>query len=70
MDIEGSEFKVITDEFLDYIYPIVDNLFVEVHTYPQYCSHFDQCRSMMKNKFINHGYKTEDKSNDGLFVYK
>lgn len=70
MDIEGSEFEVINDESLEYLYPIVDNWFLEVHTYPQYCSNFNHCREMMSDIFKKHKYKTENKGNDGLFIYK
>lgn len=70
MDIEGSEFEVITDELLDYLYPIVDNWFLEVHTYPQYCDNFNTCRNIMAEIFKKHSYKTEHKGNDGLFIYK
>lgn len=70
MDIEGSEFEVVNDELLQFAYPIIDNWFLEVHTYPQYCYNFNQCREIMISKFNNHGYKTENKGNDGLFIYK
>jgi|694.fasta_scaffold05897_17 FkbM family methyltransferase len=70
MDIEGSEFEVISDELLDYIYPIVDNWFLEVHTYPQYCNNFSACRERIANIFQKHKYITENKGNDGLFIHK
>ena len=70
MDIEGSEFKVITDEFLDYIYPIVDNLFVEVHTYPQYCSDFPSCQQRIVEMFKGNKYKVDIRGMDGMFIYK
>ena len=70
MDIEGSEFEVINDQLLEYLYPIVDNWFLEVHTYPQYCSNFNHCREIMSNTFKRHGYQTENKGNDGLFIHK
>jgi FkbM family methyltransferase len=70
MDIEGSEFEVINDELLEYLYPIVDNWFLEVHTYPQYCNNFNDCREIMSNTFKRHGYQTENKGNDGLFIHK
>lgn len=70
MDIEGSEFEVINDSLLDYLYPIVDHWFLEVHTYPQYCSNFNQCREIMIDIFKRHNYKTENKGNDGLYIHK
>jgi FkbM family methyltransferase len=70
MDIEGSEFEVIDDQLLEYLYPIVDNWFLEVHTYPQYCNNFNSCREIMSTMFKKHGYKTDNKGNDGLFIYK
>lgn len=70
MDIEGSEFEVINDELLDYAFPLIDNWFLEVHTYPQYCNNFDNCRNIMVEMFQRHGYKTDIKGNDGLFIHK
>lgn len=70
MDIEGSEFAIINDELLSFLYPIVDNWFLEVHTYQQYCNTFDECRKNMIDLFSRNNYKTENKGNDGLFIYK
>ena len=70
MDIEGSEFAVINDELLEYLYPIVDHWFLEVHTFTKHCSSFDEGRNIMNTIFRRHGYKTDNKGNDGLFIYK
>ena len=70
MDIEGSEFMVIDDELLEYLYPIVDNWFLEVHAFSPHCNNFDHCRSIMDNIFKRHGYKTQNKGNDGIFIHK
>lgn len=70
MDIEGSEFAIINDETVDYLYPIVDHWFLEVHTYSQYCTNFDSCRRLMSEIFLKHNYKVENKGNDGLYIYK
>lgn len=70
MDIEGSEFEVINHDLLDYLYPIVDNWFLEVHTYPQYCSSYHDCREIMAGIFKKHNYKVDNKGNDGLYIHK
>lgn len=70
MDIEGSEFKVVNDELLEFAYPIIDNWFLEVHPYAPYCNNFNHCRDLMINMFTRHGYKAAHKGNDGLFIHK
>lgn len=70
MDIEASEFEVINDQLLENLYPVVDNWFLEVHPFGPYCNNFDHCRSIMDNIFKKHGYKTENKGSEAIFIYK
>jgi FkbM family methyltransferase len=69
MDIEGAEFNVVSDEFIEYCYPIIDSWFLEVHT-SALCHTFDLCKEKMSNMFKKHNYNVESKSSDGLFIYK
>ena len=70
MDIEGSEFEIINQEFIDYCYPLIDNWFLEIHAYGQYCSNFSVCQERMIDMFKNNKYKVDIKGTDGLFIYK
>lgn len=70
MDIEGSEFEILNDEFINYCYSMVDNWFVEVHAFAHYCSHFSECQEKVINMFKNNKYKVDTKGTDGLFIYK
>ena len=70
MDIEGSEFKVINDELLEFVYPIIDNWFLEVHPFTHYCSNYSQCKQIVIDKFTQHGYQVDHKGHDGLFIHK
>ena len=70
MDIEGSEFKILNDDFINYCYSVVDNWFLEVHAYPQYCSNFTVCQERIIDMFKCNKYKVDIKGTDGLFIYK
>lgn len=70
MDIEGSEFKILNDDFINYCYSVVDNWFLEVHAYPQYCSNFTVCQERIIDMFKYNKYKVDIKGTDGLFIYK
>ena len=70
MDIEGAEFEILNDEFINYCYPIIDNWFLEVHDFKQYCSDFSSCQQKIIDIFKNNKYKVEIKGTDGMFIYK
>ena len=70
MDIEGSEFKILNDEFINYCYPIIDNWFLEVHAHGQYCSNFYACQQLAIGMFKGSGYKVDTRGTDGMFIYK
>lgn len=70
MDIEGSEFKILNHDFIEYCYSLIDNWFLEVHAYPQYCPNFQECQQKIIDMFKSNKYKVDIKGTDGLFIYK
>jgi FkbM family methyltransferase len=70
IDIEGSEFEIINDDFIEFCEPIVDNWFLEVHPYSHYCSNFTECQQRIVDMFKKFNYKVENKGSDGMFIYR
>lgn len=71
MDIEGSEFEVLTPECIEYCYPIIDNWIIEVHVLPRSgLSNFSECREKLIDIFSSNNYKIDTQEIDRLFIYK
>lgn len=70
IDIEGAEFEILSEEFLEYCSNIVDNMFIEVHPVSGKCHDFNSCQSKVKQIFNNFKYKIKITGNDSIFIHR